>query len=147
MVVIAHNIRSLHNVGAILRSADAFDVDRVYLTGFTGTPPRPEIAKVSLGSEDRISWTYIEDAKDAIAKLRDDGYRIVALDNRPGARPIGSISEPVALLLGNEVSGVDADLISACDETVEIPMSGRKKSLNVSVAAGIALFAISRSAP
>lgn len=142
MVVIAHNIRSLHNVGAIFRSADCFAVERVYLTGITGTPPRPEIAKVALGAEDRVPWENGE-IGEIIARLKADGYRIVALDNTPGAVPIAPMGGKVALLLGNEVEGIEKDVISVCDSTVEILMPGRKRSLNVAVATGIALFVLS----
>lgn len=142
MIVIAHNIRSLHNVGAIFRSADAFGVERVYLTGFTGTPPRSEIAKTALGSEDRVAWEYGK-VVEVIETVRGMGYRVVALENGVGARPIGPVEGKVALVLGNEVEGIEPEVLALCDEAVEIPMPGRKRSLNVSVAAGIALFALS----
>lgn len=142
MVIIAHNIRSLHNVGAIFRSADCFGVERIYLTGFTGTPPRPEIAKVALGAEDRVSWE-LGNILDVIARLKADGYRLVALENAKGSVPIGPEEGKVALLLGNEVDGVDLDILSLADKMVEIPMPGRKRSLNVAVATGIALFVFS----
>lgn len=143
MVVIAHNIRSLHNVGAIFRSADCFGVERLYLTGFTATPPRSEIAKVSLGAEDRVAWEFRENAAELIAELKGSGYRVVALENGVNARPIGPMEGAVALVLGNEVEGIDPQTLAACDAAVEIPMPGRKRSLNVSVAAGIAMFALS----
>lgn len=142
MIVIAHNIRSLHNVGAIFRSADAFGVERVYLTGFTGTPPRPEIAKIALGAEDRVAWKAGE-VFEVIRGLRGLGYLVVALDNGVGGRAIGAAGGKVALVLGNEVEGIEPEVLAACDEAVEIPMPGRKKSLNVSVAAGIAMFVLS----
>lgn len=143
MVVIAHNIRSLHNVGAVFRSADCFGVERLYLTGFTATPPRSEIAKVSLGAEDRVGWEARVDVVALIGELKADGYRVVALENGVNARPIGPTEGKVALVLGNEVEGIEPAVLAACDEAVEIPMPGRKRSLNVSVAAGIALFALS----
>lgn len=142
MVIIAHNIRSLHNVGAIFRSADCFAVERVYLTGITGTPPRPEIAKVALGAEDRVPWEGGE-VVEVVTGLKGEGYRIVALDNRPGAVPIGPMDGKIALLLGNEVEGIEPSVLALCDETVEILMPGRKRSLNVAVATGIALFVLS----
>lgn len=140
--LIAHDIRSLHNVGAILRSADAFGVERVYLTGFTGTPPRAEIAKVSLGAEDRVAWEYTEDIRALFTRLKAEGQTIWALDNTKGAQAFGTIPQPehLTLLLGNEVEGVDASLLALCDACVEIPLPGRKRSLNVSVAAGVALY-------
>lgn len=144
MIVIAHNIRSLHNVGAIFRSADAFGVERLYLTGFTGTPPRSEIAKTALGAEDRVAWEKVVDVVEAIDGIKRDGYRVVALENGVGAGKIGPMDGKIALLLGNEVEGIEPSVLSLCDETVEIPMPGRKRSLNVSVAAGIAMFALSQ---
>ncbi|OGL95197.1 hypothetical protein A2348_02650 [Candidatus Uhrbacteria bacterium RIFOXYB12_FULL_58_10] len=147
MIVIAHNIRSLHNVGAIFRSCDAFGVERLYLTGFTGTPPRLEIAKTALGSEDRVVWEKPTNVFEAIGAVRRDGYTVVALENGVGARAIGSIGGKVALILGNEVDGIESSVLSSCDETVEIPMPGQKRSLNVSVATGIALFVLSQKTP
>jgi len=147
MILIAHNIRSLHNVGAIFRSADAFGVERLYLTGFTGTPPRPEIAKTALGSEDRVLWENVPDVVEVIGAVKKIGYRVVALENGIGAKPIGPISGKIALILGNEVNGIESDVLARCDGMVEIPMPGRKKSLNVSVAAGIAMFVLSKKIP
>lgn len=144
MIVIAHNIRSLHNVGSIFRSCDVFSVEKLYLTGYTGAPPRKEIAKVSLGSEHHIPWEQSEDAYQIIKQLKERGYYIVALDNAEGSIPISECSteKPLALLLGNEVEGISDELRTQCDIQVEISMPGRKQSLNVSVATGIALFAL-----
>lgn len=149
MILIAHNIRSLHNVGAILRSADAFGVERVYLTGYTGAPPRAEISKTALGAEDRVAWTHCENVLNVLMELKTQGYKILALDNRPGAISIETVlsgTQPVALVLGNEVDGIESEVIAASDQLVEILLPGRKRSLNVSVATGIALFALSRHA-
>lgn len=140
MVIIAHDIRSLHNVGSVFRSADCFGIERVYLTGYTGTPPRSEIAKTALGAEDRVPWEAGE-VFEVIARLKATGYRVVALENGVEAGPIGPREGKIALVLGNEVEGIEADVLAGVDETVEIPMPGRKRSLNVSVAAGIAMFA------
>lgn len=146
MIVIAHNIRSLHNVGSIFRSCDAFGVEKLYLTGITGTPPRKEIAKVALGSEHRVAWEHVEDVLELVRRLKSEGCTIVALDNRPQAVPIDQFC-PIgqnAIILGNEVEGIELDVLDQCDTLVEIPMKGRKQSLNVSVATGIALFALTR---
>jgi tRNA G18 (ribose-2'-O)-methylase SpoU len=144
MILIAHNIRSLHNVGSILRSADAFGIERVYLTGFTGAPPRAEISKTALGAEDRVMWRQMENVHAALEEVRADGYSILALDNCPGAEPIDVVDGRAALILGNEVEGIDESVLMCVDRVVEIPLPGRKRSLNVSVATGIALFALSR---
>ncbi len=146
MLVIVHNIRSLHNVGAIFRSADAFGVERLYLTGFTGTPPRKEIAKTALGSETRVSWERCEDILKLITELKQGGFSVLALETGDGACPIMEISVPadrVVLILGNEVNGIEPEILAVADMKVEIPMPGRKRSINVSVAAGIAMFALS----
>ena len=144
MIVIAHNIRSLHNVGSIFRSCDAFGVEKLYLTGFTGVPPRKEIAKVSLGSEHRVSWEAVLEIKPLLQMLKQQGFCLVALDNTQGSIPIYTLKtdKPLVLILGNEVEGVEKDLLVECDQQVEIPMPGEKQSLNVSVATGIALFAL-----
>ena len=152
MVLIAHDIRSLHNVGSIFRSADAFGVEKLYLTGYTGTPPRKEIAKTALGSQDRVVWERRDDAVALISELKKQGVNVLALDNREGAVDISSViarsgatkQSPVALVLGNEVDGIPSAVLAACDGTVEIPLPGHKRSLNVAVATGIALFALTR---
>ncbi|MCR4311869.1 MAG: TrmH family RNA methyltransferase, partial [Candidatus Uhrbacteria bacterium] len=146
MIVIAHNIRSLHNVGSILRNAAAFGVEKVYMTGITATPPRKEIAKVALGAEDLVAWEAGEITA-VIDKLRADGYGIWGLETGEGAVDITDIHttpDPssgrrgVALILGNEVDGIDADTRQLLDGIVEIPMD-KKRSLNVSVASGVAM--------
>lgn len=144
MILIAHNIRSLHNVGAIFRTADAFAVEKIYLTGFTGTPPRKEIAKVALGSEHRVPWEYVEDIHEVLRRLQQEGAEVLALDNVPGAVSIESYScsLPIALILGNEREGIEEAVRAKVTQTVYIPMPGVKRSLNVSVATGIALFAL-----
>ncbi len=144
MTIIAHNIRSLHNVGAILRSADAFLIEKVYLTGISGRPPRKEIAKVSLGSEHRVAWEGRDDVLSLIEGLKLEGRRVVALDNVESATSISSITESqaIVLIVGNEVEGLEQDVLKACDQIVQIDLPGAKQSLNVSVAAGIAMFAL-----
>lgn len=147
MIIIAHDIRSLHNVGAVFRSADVFGVEKIYLTGITGTPPRKEIAKVALGSEHRVSWERYDDIYQLVQVLKEGGHQLIALDNATGSVPIESFvpSEKIVLLLGNEVEGVEQKLRDQTDATVEIGMPGAKQSLNVSVATGIALFALTQN--
>ncbi len=144
MIVIAHNIRSLHNVGSIFRSANAFGVEKLFLTGYTGAPPRKEIAKVSLKAEHTLPWESVEDVDAVIKTLKKDGYKILALDNVPGAEPLGTPidNQKLVLILGNEVEGTDEQTRRLCDRIVFIPTKGHKKSLNVSVATGVALFAL-----
>lgn len=145
MILIAHNIRSLHNVGAFFRTADAFGIEKIYLTGYTGCPPRKEIAKTALGSEHRIPWEHREDLDPLLLELKSTGKKIVALEISDRSIPVGALeisTEQIALIVGSEVEGISPYLLEQCDEIIEIPMIGTKKSLNVSVATGIALFAI-----
>ena len=145
MYLIAHNVRSLHNVGAFFRTADAFAIEKIYLSGYTGCPPRKEIAKTALGSEHRVPWEHRENLDQLILELKAAGKKIVALEISDRSIPVGSLKIPVdqvALIVGSEVKGNSSQLLGQCDEIVEIPMIGVKKSLNVSVATGIALFAI-----
>ncbi|OGJ70764.1 hypothetical protein A2454_06530 [Candidatus Peribacteria bacterium RIFOXYC2_FULL_55_14] len=141
IVLLAHNIRSLWNVGSFFRTADAFGVAKLYLTGYTGLPPRREISKTALGADEWIPWEYREDPKEVITELREKGWNIVALEITEDAQDIAKYSPPekVCLLVGHEVTGVPKDLLSLCDDRVQIPMQGKKESLNVAVAAGIAL--------
>lgn len=143
MVVLAHDIRSLHNVGAILRNAAAFGIEKVYLTGYTAAPPRKEIAKVSLGAEDLVAWEKIDDAARVIADLRANGYAVLGLETGESATDIANVQgDKVALVLGNEVEGIDAATRGLLDGLVEIPMA-KKRSLNVSVASGVAMYVLS----
>ena len=145
MILIAHNIRSLHNVGAFFRTADAFGVEKIYLTGYTGCPPRKEIAKTALGSEHRIPWEHRENIDELLLELNSAGKKIVALEISNRAIRVEALQIPVeqvALIVGSEVEGISQQTLEQCDEIIEIPMIGVKKSLNVSVATGIALFAI-----
>lgn len=141
MIIIAHNIRSLHNVGSIFRNAAAFNIEKVYLTGITATPPRKEIAKVALGAQDLVSWESGE-IELVVKRLQLDGFTVLGLETGDIAKPIESIkAKKIALVLGNEVEGIDKNTISLLDGIVEIPM-GKKRSLNVSVASGIAMFCL-----
>ena len=138
----------MHNVGAILRSAAAFNVEHVYMTGITATPPRKEIAKVALGAEDLVPWSTGE-INEVVSDLKKRGVRVLGLETGEDAQPIQQVAQltkeanqTVALVLGHEVDGIDTDTRALLDGLVEIPM-GAKRSLNVSVAAGIAMFALS----
>ncbi len=142
MIVIAHNIRSLHNVGSIFRNAAAFGVEKLYLTGFTATPPRQEIAKVSLGAEDLVPWEagMIDEV---IASLKADGYTVFGLETGSDAQDIATVANhKLALVLGNEVAGIDQSTLALLDGKLEILMH-KKRSLNVSVASGVAMHVLS----
>ena len=141
-VVVLENIRSLHNVGAVFRTADGAGWDKVYLCGITGTPPDERMAKVSLQAEDFVPWEYVKSCEDLCERLKIDGYTLCALELTTGSEDLlNAIPDPkTALVLGNEVHGVTPDVLRLCDRFFEIPMRGQKTSLNVSVAAGVAMY-------
>ena len=142
--LLAHNIRSLWNVGSFFRTCDALAVERLYLTGYTGCPPRSEITKVAIGAEALVPWEHAENPLPLLTALKADGWQIVALEIRPDATPIECFvsGDRVCLVVGHELSGIPEEVERLCDATVFIPMLGHKESLNVAVAAGIALHAI-----
>lgn len=150
LFVVAHNIRSLHNVGSIFRASDGFGVSKLYLTGYTGAPEGEgnlnKIHKVALGAEEFVEWEHTRSLVRLITKLKKQGVRIVALENNKDYK-ITSLVEykpkfPMALILGEEVKGHSKKILDLCDDIVDFPMVGRKESLNVSVACGIALYAL-----
>ncbi len=140
----AHNIRSLWNIGSLFRTSDCFGVEKLYLTGYTATPPRREISKTAIGAEEWIEWEYEKDPIKVIKQKKKDGYRIVALELTDDAINLSDYSPPekACLIIGHEVTGVPKDLLKLTDDTIMIPMLGKKESLNVSTAAGIALHHI-----
>ncbi|MBP7114650.1 MAG: RNA methyltransferase [Candidatus Peribacteraceae bacterium] len=142
IVVIAHNIRSLWNIGAVFRSADAFNVSHIHLTGYTATPPRKEIGKTALGAEATVPWSQENDPINIITQRKKEGYTIVSLELGEGSTPLMDFrpEKPVCIILGHEILGVPPELMKLSDATVQIPMLGTKNSLNVSVAAGIAFY-------
>ena len=147
-VLILHNIRSVHNVGSIFRTADAAGVSKIYLTGYTPAPldrfgqKRTDFHKAALGAEETVAWEQRADLDNLFATLKKDGHEIVALEQSGSSVDYKSFSpkEKTALLLGEERHGITPEILALCDAAVEIPMRGKKESLNVSVAAGIALF-------
>lgn len=140
-----HNVRSMHNVGAAFRSADAFGIDEILLSGFSPTPPRPEISKTAIGAEKHVEWTYIENLSSQIESLKDQDYKLLALEQTTESVLLPDYQLPddqkICLVFGNEVTGVDEELFPHIDDFVEIPQYGHKHSLNVSVAVGVALHA------
>lgn len=151
-VVVCENLRSLHNVGAVFRTADAAGWDTVLLGGYTGCPPDRRIEKVSLGAENMISWKHEPDVRTALMKLKADGYMLLALELTDAAhdlfdyaeqlKSMNTMPEKLVLVLGNEVEGVEPETLAMMDAHVKISMNGDKASLNVSVACGIALYAL-----
>ena len=143
LVVVLDNVRSLHNVGSVFRTSDAFRVQAVYLCGITAVPPHPEIHKTALGAENTVDWKYFDHVLDAISELRQAGYTIAAVeqaeDSIPPEKRLGK-NHKYAIILGNEVHGVAQEAMNCCDCCIEIPQFGTKHSLNVSVAAGIIIW-------
>ena len=144
--LILPDIRSCHNVGAMFSTADACGVDRLCLVGYTATPPKPQIDKVALGAETWIPWEHKKNLKILITTLKKKGFFIVGLEKNERSIDISELSlekqKNIALIVGNEVDGVEEDISKLCDEVVHIPMYGKKESFNVSVAAGIAMYSI-----
>lgn len=139
--LLAHNIRSLWNVGAFFRTCDALKIEKLYLTGYTGAPPRKEISKVAIGAEETVPFETAMDPLDVIKTLKSEGWQIVALEITKDAVPLKEFkpSDKICLVVGHEIEGVSPEMLALCDATVMIPMLGSKESLNVAVATGIAL--------
>ena len=144
VALIAHNIRSLWNVGTFFRNADCLGVDTIYLTGYTATPPRKEISKTAIGAEEWIDWKYVKDPIQLIDGLKKKNFEIVALEKTKQSICIQDYepTKPIALIVGHEVLGVSKELLESADTVVHIPQVGKKESLNVSVACGVALYAL-----
>lgn len=144
LVVVLDNVRSLHNVGSVFRTSDAFRVERVILCGITATPPQAEIHKTALGAEDVVEWQHFESTADAVALLREQGYEIYSIEQCEGSIALQSFAvQPgcrYAVILGNEVKGVQQAVVDASDGAIEIPQFGTKHSLNVSVTAGMIIW-------
>lgn len=142
--LLADSLRSLYNVGALFRAADAFGVEHLYLCGTSGTPPREKIAKVALGAEAAVPWSRHPDVLAPLAALRAEGWPLVALEVRPDSVPIGALPpiSRAALVVGNEVCGLAPEVLAAADHVVHLPHRGVKTSLNVTVATGVALYAL-----
>ena len=142
------NVRSLHNVGSAFRTADAFRIEKIYLTGITGTPPHREIHKTALGATDSVNWQYFESTSDAINQLKESGYRIIAIEQTTESQSLHQFTtnkeEKLCLVFGNEVNGVSDEAIALADGAIEIPQHGTKHSLNVSVCLGIVAWEIFR---
>lgn len=144
VVMVLDNVRSLNNIGALFRTCDGFAAEAVYLCGISATPPSPEIHKTALGAEDSVLWKYFKTTADAVEALKNDGYCIVALEQVKGSIALNVFqadkAKKYAVLVGNEVDGVGQDIVDKADICLEIPQSGTKHSLNVSVSAAVALW-------
>lgn len=150
LVMVLDNVRSQHNVGAVFRTADAFLIEGIYLCGITCCPPNAELHKTALGAEQTVDYTYYSQTIDAVNALHEKGYKVYAIELAHDAMTLEQAiaqhraDESVALVLGHEVFGVDEQVLAQCDGCIELPQYGTKHSLNVSVTAGIAMYAWAR---
>lgn len=144
LVIVLDHVRSLNNVGSVFRTSDAFRVEAVYLCGITACPPHPEIHKTALGAEETVEWIYFKDTLEAVDKLRKQDYTICSIEQAEGSTMLNDLqldrSKKYALVLGNEVKGVQQSVVDQSDCCIEIPQYGTKHSLNVSVTAGIVIW-------
>lgn len=148
LIVVLDDVRSLHNVGSVFRSGDAFRVEAVYLCGITATPPHPEIHKTALGGEDSVAWRYFPTATEAIESLHNDGFFVYSIEQVEGSTKLQNLQldtdRRYAVVLGNEVKGVHQEVVDMSDGCLEIPQFGTKHSLNVSVTAGMVIWEVAK---
>ncbi|MFZ9686775.1 MAG: RNA methyltransferase [Chitinophagaceae bacterium] len=146
IVLVLENVRSMHNVGSVFRTSDAFLVNKIYLCGYTPKPPHRDIQKTALGATETVAWEGQENALLCIEKLKKEGYKVFAVEQAHGSTSLEKLkitsSYPIALVFGNEAAGVEASTIAQCDGCIEIPQFGTKHSFNISVSAGIVLWEI-----
>jgi len=145
IVVILDNVRSLNNIGSIFRTCDAFLIKKLFLCGISTCPPHRDIHKTALGAEESVDWEYFTNTIDCVQTLKNQGYRIVSIEQVKGSTLLSNFKhseKPLALILGHEVKGVDQRVVDLCDECLEIPQYGTKHSFNVAVSAGIVLWEV-----
>lgn len=144
LVVVLDDVRSLHNIGSVFRTADAFRIECIYLCGITAVPPHPEMHKTALGAEYTVDWKYVHNAVEAVDNLQKEGYLVYAIEQAEGSTMLNELlldrGKKYAIVLGNEVKGVHQEVINHADGCIEIPQYGTKHSLNVSVTAGIVMW-------
>lgn len=149
VIAVLENIRSAYNVGSVFRTADAFLLEAVYLTGYTCFPPHKEIKKTALGAEDTVEWKHFKSIGEALKELKDAGYRVYAVEQALNSFPLQELKhhmdEKIAVVFGNEVTGVEESTIAICDGCIEIPQLGMKHSLNIATAAGVVLWELIRN--
>jgi 23S rRNA (guanosine2251-2'-O)-methyltransferase len=149
IVAVLENVRSAYNVGSVFRTADAFLIEAIYICGYTAYPPHKEIKKTALGADETVAWKHFKSIDDAIKDLRDLGFKVYAVEQAVDSYKLQAISyehdEKIAVIFGNEVTGVEQTTIEKCDGCIEIPQLGMKHSLNISVAAGIVLWELVRN--
>jgi tRNA G18 (ribose-2'-O)-methylase SpoU len=146
VIAVLENVRSAYNVGSVFRTADAFLIEGIFLSGYTARPPHKEIRKTALGAEETVHWKHFASTAEAIAELRRDGYLVYAVEQVENSIPLGKFGHhgKLAVIFGNEVTGVEQATITLCDGAIEIPQSGMKHSLNIATAAGVVLWELVR---
>ncbi len=148
VIAVLENIRSAYNVGSVFRTADAFLLNAIYLTGYTCVPPHKEIKKTALGAEETVHWKHFTNTTEAIKSLKEDGYKVYAVEQVEHSHQLQQVdfkrNEKTAVIFGNEVTGVEQETILQCDGCIEIPQLGMKHSLNIATAAGVVLWEIVR---
>jgi 23S rRNA (guanosine2251-2'-O)-methyltransferase len=146
--IVLDNVRSLHNVGSAFRTADAFRIEKIYLTGITGTPPHREIQKSALGATESVAWEYFENSAEAVKNIKALGYEVIIIEQTTDSIPVHEFApaaeKKYCLVFGNEVEGVHDDVIALGDRALEIPQTGTKHSLNISVCLGIVTWELFR---
>lgn len=148
IIIVLDNVRSMNNVGSVFRTADAFLVEAIYLCGVTATPPHREIQKTALGATETVNWKHFETTIEAVQSLKNEGYKIYAVEQADQSIMLDKFtpdSNKIALVFGNEITGVEQSVIDVCDACIEIPQYGTKHSLNISVSAGIVVWEIAKS--
>jgi tRNA G18 (ribose-2'-O)-methylase SpoU len=149
VIAVLDNIRSMHNVGSVFRTADAFLIEAIFLCGYTPLPPHRDINKTALGATETVDWIHFPTTVDAINTLKKEGFKVFAVEQTEGSVSLekfpATANEKIAVVLGNEVEGVNDEVLKLVDGSIEIPQLGMKHSLNISVAAGIVLWEIMRT--
>jgi len=149
IVIVLENIRSAYNVGSVFRTADAFLVEAIYIIGYSAKPPHKEIKKTALGAEETVTWKYFKTSAEAIEEVRSLGYNVFAAEQAEGSYKLNAIDfepeEKIAVIFGNEVTGVEQSTIALCNGCLEIPQWGMKHSLNIATAAGVVLWELVRN--
>jgi len=144
VIVVLDNVRSMHNIGSVFRTADGFAIEKLYLCGITAQPPHREIEKTALGATQSVAWAHFESTLEAVASLREDGYEIIAIEQASGSIMLNTFqpesSKKYALIFGNEVNGVSEEVMAQIDKCIEIPQFGTKHSFNIVISAGIVLW-------
>ena len=144
LIIILDNVRSLHNIGAVFRTADAFLIEKIYLCGITAQPPHKDIRKTALGATQTVDWEYFENTMDLIKKLKNQPIDIIAIEQADNSLSLTDyqpkMDKKTAFIFGNEVKGVSQEVVDECDQVIEIPQFGTKHSLNISVSAGVCIW-------